>query len=191
MEEREKREDPKCEDCLDAKYVQKDGKYVQCRCLRSEKTSKRLGSFASYTLLPKESKLEPYLGKDILIFGDRSKARQHIARILRDQEDKKCYTVQAQSLLDLNFDNKNGGQHRLLDLRNPLWILFELGVNDVPNRYLPELLISVLASRKVQKKMSWVYCGRSERELKERYVGSSGENLADFFKDFMDETVRL
>jgi len=180
-----------CADCEDARYVQKEGKYVPCACLVKEKTKKRLGSFAGFTMLPKESKLIEYLGKNILIFGDRVRTRQHIAKAILDDESLKCYTVSAQSLLDLNFNGKDGGQHKLLKLRDPQWILFELGVNDVPNKYLPELMMSVLASRRVQNKPSWVYCARSKRDLKERYMGSSGENLADFFAEFMEEEIQF
>lgn len=180
-----------CQECDDARYIQKEGKYQPCVCLSKEKTRKRLGSFAGFTKLPKTSKLAEYLGKNILILGDRARVRQHIAKILLDDETLRCNTVPAQSLLDLNFNTKDGGQHRLLPLQKPQWSLIELGVSDVPNKYLPELMISLMSSRKVQGKTTWVYCARSKRDLKERYMGSSGENLYDFFAEYMDEEIQF
>lgn len=169
--------------------MQKSGKYVQCECLIRERLAERLGSFSSHTRIPKVSKLEEFKGQNILLFGDREKVRSHVAKVLRDDDSLKCYTVPAQMLLNFQFEDKGHGQGKLLTLRKPPWILIELGISDVPNCYLPELIVSLCSDRKVQKKTTWVYSAKPLKVLYERYRGSSGDNLRDFFTEYMDKVI--
>jgi hypothetical protein len=143
--------------------------WVRCPCLEKEKLKRDLGvMFVDHPY--KDTNLTKGLGKDMVLQGPLQGLKPHIAGALLAlaQRGKTWLVMDAYRLIEIFLAQDDEMKTTAEAIEQDLLVVL-LGFGDPRNRYLPELLVQVLARRDLQGKPTWVVLGLDLGAVPARY----------------------
>lgn len=168
--------------CGTTGHYLENGQVVRCPCLEDEIRRRILGQM--YSPRPKStSALSKQTANNLLIEGPITSVKTHVSTVLLGMraEGKNWLTLDAYRLIEifLGEDKEHESQHEAID---PDLLILLLGFADPRNKYLPELLMQVLARRELLSKPTWVILGIPKETISTKYNSDLANKLATFQK---------
>lgn len=155
---------------------------VRCECMEAEIQKKILGPMFTEGIQP-STKLEGKKDADLVIEGPLASVRKHIARVLLNMKSKgeTWLTLDAYRFLEifLGEDKEHESQFEAID---PDLLVLLLGFADPRNKYLPELIMQVLARREMLHKPTWIVLNLPVDAVAAKYNSALGDRLTQIQK---------
>lgn len=154
-----------------------EGKMVRCECMEAEIRRRVLGPMFTDRVQEK-TQLKSLRGRDIVVEGPLAGIRTHVARVLLNMraESKTWLTIDAYRLIEifLGEDREHISQYEAID---PDLLILIVGFADPRNKYLPELMLQVLARREMLLRPTWVVLNLPVEAVAAKYNSALGDYL--------------
>jgi len=155
---------------------------VRCPCMEAEMRKRILGPLFAEDIHP-ETKLEERRNSDLIIEGPLASIRRHVGRVALNMraQGKTWLTLDAYRFLEifLGEDREHTSQHDAID---PDLLILMLGFADPRNKYLPELLMQVLARREMLHRPTWIILNLPVEAVAAKYNSALGDRLCSIKK---------
>lgn len=169
-------------ECGKTGHLLVDGKYTRCPCLLEDLREQTLGAMYAPDLVPRTD-LEGRRAADTVIEGPLAGIRRHVGRVLLDMRERgeDWITLDAYRLIEIFLGEDQIHESQFAAI-NPDLLVLLLGFADPPNRYLPELILQVLARRELIRKPTWVVLGIPQNHIGTKYNSVLQEKIDTFKK---------
>lgn len=157
-----------------------DGVWKRCPCLEAEIRQRVLGPMYAPEILDK-TPLSAQATSNLLMEGPLIVVRKHVARVLLNMrsEGRTWITMDAYRLIEI-FLGEDAEHDNQAAATNPDLLILLLGFADPRNKYLPELILQVMARRELSSLPTWVILGVPKGVLSTRYGSELDTKLTTF-----------